>query len=430
MLARGGLPMNIKLMTVITLAAAAAGCGSGGNPGAVDDFVHNLAVAECAWEFKCCTDAEIMQEEMGKFADQATCVQFKELALQNVHYAERLAAKENRISVDSAQASACVSAQSDKACNATAGSPPPPNPAPGTVDPCTLVFKGVTAVGDACQFQNECVKGAHCVSTGAGAEGVCVPYQEEKEICNTTTDCDPSVYNLYCAKSDFQCHLRSPAGGPCAYTTDMTSGLPTLPLKLECDNTTGANLYCDPASSTCQTLPGSGQPCLTMPPPGVGVQCASGLVCDSGTGGTNTCRGPGMLGDDCTRIACSTTAMLYCDRSVTPNTCKSLPGLGADCQASNFTCAKPYYCNTAAGPPYVCAAPAQLGDACSASIRCDTTLYCDTTTTPAMPTCKAKLPDGSTCTTSTVCLSGFCSFTTGTTGTCASLNGQVQCIGR
>ena len=83
--------MKTTLTIVITLAAAATGCGSGGNPGAVDNFIHDLAVAECAWEFRCCTDAEIMQQEMGKFADQATCVQFKELALLNIHYSERLA---------------------------------------------------------------------------------------------------------------------------------------------------------------------------------------------------------------------------------------------------------------------------------------------------------------------------------------------------
>src|SRR4051812_42108089 len=212
--------MKTKLMTGITFAVALTGCGSGGNTGAVDDFVKSYATAQCAWEFRCCTDAEIMQQEMGKFTDQATCVQFKELALQNLHYAEKLAVRESRISVDSAQASACVAAQMDKACNPMAGSPPPPSPTPGTVDPGTVVFKGVTAVGGACQFANECIKGAHCVSTGAGVEGVCVPYQEEKQICNTSTDCDPTVANLYCAKQDFQCHLRSPVGGPCAFTID------------------------------------------------------------------------------------------------------------------------------------------------------------------------------------------------------------------
>ncbi|HEX6838894.1 MAG TPA: hypothetical protein VF334_20085 [Polyangia bacterium] len=414
--------MKTKLMTGITLAAALAGCGNGGNTGAVDDFITNLATAQCAWEFRCCTDAEIMQQEMGKFADQATCVQFAELGLENLHYAEKLAVKQGRITVDSAQATACIAEQQMKMCNSATGMTTPPM-MPGTVDPCTLVFKGATAVGDACQFANECVKGAHCVATGAGAEGVCVPYQEEKQICNSNTDCDPTVFNLYCAKQDFSCHLRSPAGGPCAYTIDPTTNMPTTPLKLECDTSTG-QLYCDPTSMTCAALPGSGQTCLMQPlPPGVFSQCAQGLVCD--TGGTNTCRGPGMVGDDCTRIACDTT--LYCDRSVTPNTCKTLPGLGEQC-TQNFQCARPYFCNTQTGtPPYLCAQPAQLGESCQ-TVPCDpTTLYCDTTTT--MRTCKSKLPAGSTCTQSNMCLSGFCNFT-GATGTCTASTIQVQCIGR
>jgi hypothetical protein len=362
---------------------------------------------------------------MGKYKDQATCEQFQELALQDVHYAEKLAVRQGRITVDSAQASACVAAASGKACNAAPGSPPPPPTAPGTVDPCTLVFKGATAVGDACQFANECVKGAHCVATGAGVEGVCVPYQEEKQICNTSSDCDPTVFNLYCAEEDFQCHLRSPAGGACAFTIDPVTMMPTTPLKLECDDSTGT-LYCDATTMTCQTLPGAGQPCLMPPlPPGVQSACASGLVCD--TGGTNTCRGPGAVGDDCTRIPCQT--MLYCDRSATPNTCKAFPSLGETCSAAtNFQCAKPYYCNTSMPPPYACAAPAELGQACTGSISCDTGLYCDTTT--ATRTCKMKLTDGAMCTQSLMCLSNICNFTGGASGTCATSTVIVQCVGR
>lgn len=418
--------MKTQLMTGITLAAlglGAAGCGSGGDTGAVDDFVKAMAQAECAWEFHCCTDAEIQQQEMGKYKDQATCEQFQELALQDLHYAERLAVKQGRITVDSSQSQACVAATSGKQCNAMAGAPPQPQPMPGSVDPCTLVFKGATAVGDACQFENECKKGAHCVATGSGAEGVCVPYQEEMQICNTSSDCDPTVFNLYCAKKDFQCHLRSPAGGPCAFTIDPVTQKPTTPLELECDRTTG-DLYCDATTMTCQTLPAAGQPCLTPPlPPGVSSPCAAGLVCD--TGGSNTCRGPGAVGDDCTRIACQTT--LYCDRTVTPNSCKALPTLGEMCQQSSFECAKPYYCNTSM-TPYVCAQPAQLGDPCgTGAVMCDTGLYCDVTMSPR--TCKMKLPDGATCNQSQMCLSDLCTFN-GTSGVCAPSTVAVQCSGR
>jgi hypothetical protein len=417
--------MKTMLKTLALGALVAAGCGSP-DPGSVDKFIESLAAAQCSWEFRCCTDAEIMQQEMGKFKDEATCKQFHELALQNTMYSERLAVRQSRVTVDSAQADACVAAQMTKACNSATGTPPPA-PAPGTVDPCTLVFKGATKVGDECQFATECVKGAHCVPTGAsGGQGVCVPYQEEKEICNTSSDCDPAVANLYCAKQDFTCHLRSPAGGPCAYKIDPVSMMPTTPLQLECD-TTGGNIYCDPASSTCKNLPAAGEACLTAPlPPGVSSVCAPGLVCDMPAGMGGTCRGPGKVGDDCTRVPCDTTAQLYCDRTVTPNVCKALPALGEQCQAANFQCAKPNYCSTAMAP-YVCAAPAQLGDTCSATILCDSTLYCDTGTT--MPTCKSRLPDGSACTQARMCLSNFCSFN-GATGTCVSSPVSVQCVGR
>src|SRR5262249_6044755 len=107
--------MQIKLMPRFALIlglATFAGCGNGGNSGSVDDFIKQLASAQCAWQFRCCTDAEIMQQEMGKYKDQATCEKFQELALEDLHYAEKLAVKEGRITVDNTQAQACLAAQS------------------------------------------------------------------------------------------------------------------------------------------------------------------------------------------------------------------------------------------------------------------------------------------------------------------------------
>jgi hypothetical protein len=419
-------PTLSRVSLLACAVAAFGGCG-GPDTAAVDHFVTALAAAQCQWEFRCCTDAEIMQQEMNKFKDEATCEEFHQLALENTLYSDRLAVRQGRVTVDSKQAQACLDQQNAKMCNPAPGSPPPTPTAPGTVDPCTQVFSGATSVGDECQFANECKKGAHCVPTGAsGGQGVCVPFQQEKEICNTSADCDPSVANLYCARQDFTCHLRSPVGGPCAYTIDPVSGMPATPLLLECDNSTN-QVFCEPTSMTCKSLPAAGEACLTAPlPPGVNSVCAPGLVCDmpGGTGGT--CRGPGAVGDDCTRIACGTS--LYCDRTMVPNTCKALPTLGEQCQAAGFQCAKPYYCNTTT-PPYVCAAPAQLDQPCPGVTQCDATLYCDTTTTPAMPTCKSRLPDGTVCTQSKQCLSSFCNFT-GVSGTCAASGVAVQCIGR
>jgi hypothetical protein len=416
--------MKTKLMSraLVACLAALGGCGSP-STSSVDNYIKAIAAAQCAWEFRCCTDAEIMQREMSKFKDQTACQQFKELSLENVLYLESLAVREGRVTVDQTNADACVSSIQNDPCNPAPGTPPPPPPTPGMVDPCTVVFKGATPIGDECDFANECVKGAHCVFTGAGGRGVCVPYQEEKEICNSSNDCDPTVFNLYCARLDYTCHLRSQAGGPCAYTIEPVSGMPTTPLLLECDDSQGL-LYCDPSTMLCAAMPGDGQPCLATPlPPGVFRQCAPGLVCDSATAG-GICRGPGDVGADCTRVPCKTT--LYCDRSMVPNTCKTLPTLNEPCQQSNYQCQKPYYCNTSV-VPYVCAQPAPLGAPCSNTVLCDTGLYCDMTALPT--TCKEKLPDGSPCTSSPMCLSNLCVFTTNG-GTCAPSTVTVQCIGR
>jgi hypothetical protein len=380
----------------------------------------SLAAARCAWEFRCCTDAEIGQQEGGKYTDEATCELYQQLALESTMYADRVAVRESRSAVDGAQAALCVAAQMTKACNAASGSTSPSRPPPGTVDPCSLVFKGATAVGDECGFATECVRGGRCVAAGS-AQGVCVPFQEEAQLCNASADCDPSVAGLYCAELDFTCRVRSTVGGPCAYRIDPVTNLASTPLFLECD-TSSADLFCDPTSRTCRALPQSGDPCLSPPlPPGIGSACAPGLLCDmpGATGGI--CRGPGNVGDDCTRIPCE--ASLYCDRSVTPNRCSALPTAGQPCQQSSFRCAAPSYCNVSVSP-YVCATPAQLGQPCSGSVLCDTSLYCDSTGATAS-TCQARLPDGWTCTQNGMCLSSDCS-----SGMCVPSPVSVLCIGR
>jgi hypothetical protein len=395
---------------------ALAGCG-GADTGAVDNVINSVAEQQCAWEFRCCTDPEIMKRDGTKYTDQMGCLSFAKLALENTLYAERLAAKQGRIKVDGEKSNACIDKLKMKACNTPPGQPPPDPPAPGYVDPCSLIFVGNTAVGEACLISNECVKGSHCYPVGSG-EGVCVPYQQEMQICNQSSDCDPSVTNLYCARKDWKCHLRSPVGGPCAYTVDMVTMMPTLPVLLECDNTSG-DVFCDPGTNTCRKLPVAGESCVSPRPPGVGSGCDQGLQCDTSVGMPGVCRGPGAAGDPCSgQFPCKPDGTLYCDQLAMPPTCKMLPGVGDACL--NGQCARPAYCNNMVVPA-VCAKPAALGEACSGQIRCDTTLYCDTQA--MMPTCKNKLADGTSCMSNAMCISGLCA------GTCLPQNG-AQCIGR
>ncbi len=383
-----------------------AGCGSDNTSG-IDSFIQDIATQQCAWEFRCCTDAEIKAQDGRKFAAQTDCVPYRKLALEDELFMSMLAARQNRLKLDHDHAQACLTQMMAAACN------PKPNqttsmPTMNQLDACNDVFVGTTSVGQPCQFAMECEKGARCVFNHATpGSGVCVPYQQKGDICNASEDCDPSVAQLYCAQQDWHCQVRARLGEHCAFTVDG-AGRPTLPLLVECDTSLG-NAYCDPATSTCKQLPGAGQPCLSPPPPGVSSSCDPDpklhLVCrTSASSSTGVCTGPAKLGEDCSNSACDTG--LYCDPSTgSGRTCQPLPTRGQSC-ANAGQCATPYFCNFGKSPA-TCDQPAQVGQSCANGTVCDVNLWCDTTGT--MPTCRGKLSDGTMCTSSLQCQSNDCS---------------------
>jgi hypothetical protein len=190
-----------------------AGCGSADDgTAALDSFVQEVAAEQCAWEFRCCTDAEIKTQEGRKFADPASCVPYRALALESPLYAVRLAARQRKLRLDDKKAQACLWMLKTRACNPRPGlSAPTPSL---SADACGNVFDGATPAGEPCRFGGECVDGAHCVMDArVRGAGVCVPYQREHEVCNDGGDCDPA-----------------------------------------------AGLTCDPATSTCKSLPDGGAP--------------------------------------------------------------------------------------------------------------------------------------------------------------------------
>ena len=415
----------------ICLVSLAAACGSP-STAEVDALIQQMATESCAWEFRCCKDMEITQLDARKFSTESACVPYRVLALQSSLYLHRLAASEGRLKVDADVAAACVAQLQAKACNPKPGAPATTNPMT-MVDACADVFMGTTGAGHDCIYTTECEKGSRCVSdSNAVGRGVCVPYQEEGEICNADADCDPHVPNLYCAKADYKCHVRASFGGACLWTSDA-SGNATVPLLLECDAKVG-NLYCDPVGSTCKQLPVDGDPCLSPLPPGVGYACNPDpklqLVCETtGIGTTGgTCHGPATVGESCQGRTCAVD--LYCDTATYK--CKDLPGFGQTCTTSSYRCLAPYFCNTSKSP-YVCDQPASIGEACVTPTprTCNTDAYCDSGT-GGSKLCEPKLPDGTSCATAIQCESGVCGVAaTGvTTKTCLeNLNG-VQCVGR
>ena len=279
--------MKTYLLLFLGLAGMiVAGCG-GGATGDVDDFINRMALEQCNWEFRCCTDQEVRALDGRKFTTADACGPYRTLALENQLYLERLAARQGRLRVDAQKAARCVEALSRRACGGTVAAAMPPDPM--QMDACASVFVGSTSVGDECVYKNECAAGARCVAddTTVG-RGVCVPYQKVGDICNADADCDPQVHGLYCNKLDFHCRVRGLAGEQCQYTTDRNGERPSLPLLAECDAAMG--FYCDPATSLCRHLPGDGEACLEPPPPGVQGPCDPDptlqLACTStGTGG-------------------------------------------------------------------------------------------------------------------------------------------------
>ena len=383
-------------------------CGSDNTSG-IDDFIASIATQQCGWEFRCCTDAEIKAQDAHKFGTQDDCVPYRKLALQDELYSSLLAARQGRMRLDHDKSQACLMQMMSMACNPKPNQPA--TPPSMQLDACTNVFVGITAVGQPCQFPLECEKGAHCVFNKlTPSAGVCEPYQKQGDICNASSDCDTSTPQLYCAQVDWKCHLRAKLGEKCAYTVD-SAGKPALPLLMEYDNTIG-NVYCDPLSSTCKQLPAAGEPCLSPPPPGVSSSCDPDpklhLTCrTSGTSTSGVCQGLAKNGEDCTSVACDTG--LYCDSSTgTTHTCMPLPTLNQSCSISG-QCAMPYFCNFNKSPA-TCDQPAQLNQPCSNGAICDVTLWCDTSQAQAV--CKAKLADGTACTSDLQCFSNDCNAAT------------------
>ena len=430
-------------LSALTAFSSLSGCSSSSSSSPnvdtsqVDSFIQSMAQAQCAWEYNCCKDAEIKALEGSKYTTKEACLPYQQLTEEDALYLERLAVREGRITVDTTHAAACLSQQTSRMCNAAPGMPQPTPPA--KTDDCALVFVGTTAVGAECIYANECVTGAHCVSDAAAVgRGVCVPFQKSGDICNTDNDCDPSVDQIYCAKQDFKCHVRGKVGDACAYTTDTSGTTSTLPMLLECDQSTTtpqlgeSSVYCDPTSKTCMNLPGDGQSCLTTLPPGVGSRCNPDptlmLVCDNSTGpgpgtGPGTCRAPGKVGADCTSLPCA--ADLFCMRNGAASVCTALPGLGQDCVMTNGQCAKPYFCNFSKTPQAVCDQPAMLGQDCT-QVGCNTGLYCDQFG-GATRVCKTQLADGAACMDPQQCTSLDCS---GAPSVCQAQQVAAVCSGR
>src|SRR5262249_48685426 len=156
--------------------------------------------------------------------------------------------------IDPGRAAACLEAYRDRACNTFAQGAGAISPLPNAGDLfalCPDLLVGHVPDGKACNLVPECMRGSRCVATtqqppvinggvagtfgGTGGvsgaalasnPGVCVPYQQQGEACNTSEDCDPAA-DLACRSPDFVCGPPAQEGDTCVQT-DPSTGYPTL----------------------------------------------------------------------------------------------------------------------------------------------------------------------------------------------------------
>ncbi|HVU05683.1 MAG TPA: Dickkopf N-terminal cysteine-rich domain-containing protein [Polyangiaceae bacterium] len=206
------------------------------------------------------------------------------------------------------------------------------------------------------------------VTYDANNAGDCVAqFVQTYQTCGAAIVKQPACGHVYvghvpegasCTKSP---ECADPSGG----NASCVDGICTVPGATS--STPGA--LGDPCNATCRT-----EPAVTF--------CSSTL---SSSGAEPP---PGAK-------SCETTSGLYCDDAT--YTCAALPALGQPCTTY---CAAGAYCDGTR-----CVAQKASGP-CPNYTECNSATYCDVTS--AEPTCKPRLPMGTSCQSSTECQSGAC----------------------
>ena len=129
----------------------------------------------------------------------------QQLALVSTAVAEGL------LGLNPSSATACLASYQGRPCAGTQTAVPDVQDA---LSGCGGLFTGFIPVGERCDMTQECLSGLYCRSQGTGQNlssiagsaslGVCFPYQELHQPCNTSSDCDPTS-GLGCDAVSFTC---------------------------------------------------------------------------------------------------------------------------------------------------------------------------------------------------------------------------------
>jgi hypothetical protein len=186
-------------MKRLVVCALLVGCGGDNGTVTVDDFGMEFAVASCAKQFDCCTDAEIMAQYMGITYDgqpittEDQCVEFANALLTGVavpEYKESIAA--GRVEYDGDAAADCLAAVNALSCG-DYGSSLNSDLAPD----CSPFLIPKVSDGGGCTESFECTShncvGATDNSDGPDVDGTCQPMPTAGQECE-----DNCADGLYC----------------------------------------------------------------------------------------------------------------------------------------------------------------------------------------------------------------------------------------
>lgn len=235
---------------------------------------------------------------------------------------------------------------------------------------CQGVYTGTVSAPGACEIEEACLPGNHCVAPASGCQGTCAPDVALGDPCLRTTDCPVGAV---CDTSEgvckeltytFACNASSPCGR--GGSTNTTVAFTNCPPGTACNGTVcvrpfAANAPCDNAyDAPCvlgyECLPDAdgGTSCLTASTASApGAACgangpgpqyckaSASLFCDFDA---QTCRMFGAAADDpCDPwfdLGSTCAAGLYCDSGT--STCQPERGSGLGCtddvQCSSKTC--------------------------------------------------------------------------------------------
>jgi hypothetical protein len=126
------------------------------------------------------------------------------------------AAAEGLLAINPTVADSCIAAYQGRPCDGSEGAIPNVQ---SDVGGCGGLFTGYIPVGERCDMTLECVDHSFCLAQGTGQNvtsiagsaslGVCFPFEQAGQACNSSNDCDRSA-GLTCDTGTLTCEMPAP----------------------------------------------------------------------------------------------------------------------------------------------------------------------------------------------------------------------------